>query len=285
MVRFLLQRPVAVIMSTIAFIVLGVVAYFRVARVVVPDIEIPEITVHYTWDNASISEIENTITAGLRNQLQQIPKLTEIQSESREGSRADYHEIRVRYFAGLCLYRSEPKSGCRGEQPPERSTTPDDHQSVDLGLAGILYQHPPENGRIGGKVSRILRVHGCRTQKKVGTTTRYSHGGHQRDVFAGTLYPARRGKIEKPENHPRPAEIGNRQQQPGFGQPDRERRVLPVQHQFRLADHVAGGTGRSVPEYQRAVAANKGRRPNRNTPPGKKEESSTMANASRFVLP
>ena len=29
MVRFLLQRPVAVIMSTIAFIVLGIVASFR----------------------------------------------------------------------------------------------------------------------------------------------------------------------------------------------------------------------------------------------------------------
>lgn len=86
MVRFLLQRPVAVIMSTIAFIVLGSVAFFRLPVSLMPDIEIPEITVHYTWDNASISEIENTITAGLRNQLQQIPKLTEIQSESREGS-------------------------------------------------------------------------------------------------------------------------------------------------------------------------------------------------------
>lgn len=86
MVRFLLQRPVAVIMSTIAFIVLGIVASFRLPVSLMPDIDIPEITVHYTWDNASISEIENTITAGLRNQLQQIPKLTDIQTESREGN-------------------------------------------------------------------------------------------------------------------------------------------------------------------------------------------------------
>ena len=86
MVRFLIQRPVAVIMSTIAFIVLGIVASFRLPVSLMPDIEIPEITIHYTWDNASISEIENTITAGLRNQLQQIPKLTEIQTESKEGS-------------------------------------------------------------------------------------------------------------------------------------------------------------------------------------------------------
>ena len=64
MVRFLIQRPVAVIMSTIAFIVLGIVASFRLPVSLMPDIEIPEITIHYTWDNASISEIENTITAG-----------------------------------------------------------------------------------------------------------------------------------------------------------------------------------------------------------------------------
>ena len=51
-----------------------------------PEIDIPEITVHYTWDNASINEVENTLTSGLRGQLQQIPKLTEIQSESKEGS-------------------------------------------------------------------------------------------------------------------------------------------------------------------------------------------------------
>lgn len=33
MVKFLLQRPVAVIMSTIAFIVLGIVASFQITRV------------------------------------------------------------------------------------------------------------------------------------------------------------------------------------------------------------------------------------------------------------
>ncbi|MBO4958214.1 MAG: efflux RND transporter permease subunit [Butyricimonas sp.] len=58
MVKFLLQRPVAVIMSTIAFIVLGIVASFRLPVSLMPEIDIPEITVHYTWDNASINEVE-----------------------------------------------------------------------------------------------------------------------------------------------------------------------------------------------------------------------------------
>lgn len=85
MIRFLLHRPVAVIMTTIAFIVLGSVAAFRLPVSLMPDIDIPEISIHYTRDDASVNEIENTITGTLRNQLQQIPRLASIQSESRDG--------------------------------------------------------------------------------------------------------------------------------------------------------------------------------------------------------
>ena len=51
-----------------------------------PDVDIPEISIHYTQDNASVNEMENSITNLLRGQLQQIPSLSDITSESREGS-------------------------------------------------------------------------------------------------------------------------------------------------------------------------------------------------------
>lgn len=85
MIRFLLNRPIAVIMTTIAFIVLGTVAALRLPVSLMPDIDIPEISVHYTRDDASVGEIENTITGNLRNQLQQIPHLASIRSESKDG--------------------------------------------------------------------------------------------------------------------------------------------------------------------------------------------------------
>lgn len=44
------------------------------------------ISIHYTQDNASVNEMENSITNLLRGQLQQIPSLSDITSESREGS-------------------------------------------------------------------------------------------------------------------------------------------------------------------------------------------------------
>ncbi len=86
MIKFLLQRPVAVFMTTIAFIVLGGVAALKLPVSLMPDIDIPEISVHYTRDNASAAELEHTITGNLRAQLQQTPHLAEITTESKDGS-------------------------------------------------------------------------------------------------------------------------------------------------------------------------------------------------------
>ncbi len=86
MIKFFLHRPIAVIMTTIAFIVLGAVAALQLPVSLMPDIDIPEISIHYTRDDASVSEIENTVTSNLRNQLQQIPHLASIESESKDGS-------------------------------------------------------------------------------------------------------------------------------------------------------------------------------------------------------
>ena len=99
MIRFFLQRPIAVLMTAIAFIVLGSVAAFRLPVSLMPDIDIPEISIHYTRDDASVSEVENTITGNLRSQLQQIPHLASIESESRDGSGS----IRMKFDYGTSI--------------------------------------------------------------------------------------------------------------------------------------------------------------------------------------
>ena len=86
MIKFFLQRPIAVLMTVIAFIVMGSVAAFRLPVSLMPDIDIPEISIHYTRDDASASEVENTVTGTFRSQLQQIPHLASIESESRDGN-------------------------------------------------------------------------------------------------------------------------------------------------------------------------------------------------------
>ena len=86
MVKFLIKRPVAVIMSFVAVIMLGVVSSGRLPVSLMPDIDIPEITVAITRPDNSAREIENSIVSILRRNLLQVPGLDDIESESRNGS-------------------------------------------------------------------------------------------------------------------------------------------------------------------------------------------------------
>jgi multidrug efflux pump subunit AcrB len=86
MVKFLTDRPVAVVMSFIAVLMLGVVSSGRLPVSLMPDIDIPEITVAVSRPDNSAREIENSITSILRRNLLQVPGLADIESESCNGS-------------------------------------------------------------------------------------------------------------------------------------------------------------------------------------------------------
>jgi multidrug efflux pump subunit AcrB len=86
MVRFLVQRPVAVIMSFLAVIVLGIAASGRLPVSLMPDIDIPEITVAISRPDVSSREIENSVVSVLRRSLMQVEGVADIRSESRNGS-------------------------------------------------------------------------------------------------------------------------------------------------------------------------------------------------------
>ena len=85
MVRFLIKRPVAVCMVAVACIVLGVLSYRSLPISLLPDIAIPQITVQVTGNNTSARELENTVVAPLRRRLQQVSRLEDITSETRNG--------------------------------------------------------------------------------------------------------------------------------------------------------------------------------------------------------
>ncbi len=86
MVRFLITRPVAVIMTFLALILLGIVASGRLPVSLMPDINIPEITVAISRSDVSARELENTVVSILRRNLLQVQGLDKIESESRNGS-------------------------------------------------------------------------------------------------------------------------------------------------------------------------------------------------------
>ncbi len=85
MVKFLLNRPIAVIMAFLAAAIIGAVTYFALPVSLLPGIDIPQITVQISGDGIGSRELENTVTTPVRRQLLQVGGLSEIKSETRDG--------------------------------------------------------------------------------------------------------------------------------------------------------------------------------------------------------
>lgn len=85
MVKFLLNRPIAVVMVFLAAVILGVVTYFALPVSLLPGIDIPQITVQIAGDGTGARELETTVVAPVRRQLLQVGGLEEVRSETRDG--------------------------------------------------------------------------------------------------------------------------------------------------------------------------------------------------------
>ncbi|MGM0635103.1 MAG: efflux RND transporter permease subunit [Bacteroidota bacterium] len=83
--KFILKRPIATFMIALAFLMLGVAASFKIPTALLPDIPVPEITVQVSYPNQTARNLETNVVRQLRNQLQQIAQLNDIETESRDG--------------------------------------------------------------------------------------------------------------------------------------------------------------------------------------------------------
>ncbi len=86
MVRYLIQRPIAVLVTFIAFCIIGFIASGQLPISMLPEIKIPEITVQVSHDNTNAYDLERSIISAFRLQLLQLPGLVDIQSETRDNS-------------------------------------------------------------------------------------------------------------------------------------------------------------------------------------------------------
>ncbi len=83
MIKKLIHRPIAVSMVLIAIIVLSLLAMRHIPVSLMPDIDVPQVTVQAVCPGASVSEAEASYTRPLRQQLLQVAGLKEMRSESR----------------------------------------------------------------------------------------------------------------------------------------------------------------------------------------------------------
>lgn len=101
MIKFLLSRPIAVSMSYIAIILLGIVAINYIPVSLLPNVDIPEITVQLSSKNLSAREMENTLVKPIRRALMQVNHLDDIKSKTRDGQ-AVIH-LKLNYGANIDL--------------------------------------------------------------------------------------------------------------------------------------------------------------------------------------
>jgi len=99
MTRFLIYRPISVFMSFLGLLIFSIVAFRSIPVSPLPDVDIPEISVHVYEENVPALELERTVVTALRMQLGQVPNVEQIHSESNKGhARID---IKFRYGSDI----------------------------------------------------------------------------------------------------------------------------------------------------------------------------------------
>ena len=83
MIHTILHRPIAVTMTLIAIVTLGVLALGRIPVSLMPDIDVPRIVVQVSAQGCSAREIEQSMVGPMRRQLSQVAGLKDVESTSR----------------------------------------------------------------------------------------------------------------------------------------------------------------------------------------------------------
>ena len=86
MLRKLIDRPIAVIMAMVAVLILGLVSSKIIPVSLVPDIDIPYITVQVSSPDLAARELDESVVKLLRQQLIQVSDLKDIRTETKDGT-------------------------------------------------------------------------------------------------------------------------------------------------------------------------------------------------------
>lgn len=82
MVRFLLARPIAVLMTFLALMVFSVIVFRTLPISLLPPIDVPQIVIKVNYPNASPEAIEQNVLRGIRDELMTLNGLEDMESKS-----------------------------------------------------------------------------------------------------------------------------------------------------------------------------------------------------------
>ncbi len=100
MICLSLRRPIAVSMAYLATALLGVIAWLRVPIELLPDTELPRLSVTASWRGASPEATEAFLTSPLEATIQQVRGVEKVSSVSEEQNGAGRASIQVEFARG-----------------------------------------------------------------------------------------------------------------------------------------------------------------------------------------
>lgn len=155
--KTLLSRPIAVTMCVIALTVLGVLALLRIPVSLMPDIDIPQITVQVSMPGYSAQEIERGVVAPLRGRLMQVAGITDIRSEAR----MDAGTVRMTFDAGsnvnlLFIEVNEKVDRAMGQMPKDMER-PKVMKASAMDIPAFFLDMTPRNPARFAQMSRFAR--------------------------------------------------------------------------------------------------------------------------------
>ena len=80
-----IKRPVMISMGLIVFLLFGILAYFTLNLNMMPDVNIPFVTVQTIYPGAGPTEMETLVSKKIEDAVSTISKIAEINSYSMEG--------------------------------------------------------------------------------------------------------------------------------------------------------------------------------------------------------
>lgn len=96
MVKFLVERPVAVLVSVVAFLILGLITSGLLPVSLLPPVDIPAVTIQVSDENLDAGDLESTVISRMRQQLLHVNGLEDIESRTTDG----YSRISLKFRYG-----------------------------------------------------------------------------------------------------------------------------------------------------------------------------------------
>ena len=118
------KRPVFATMMMVALVVLGVVAYGRLAIDEYPDVSYPIVVVQTPYPGASPEVVEREVSRPIEEALNTVQGLEEVTSTSREGSSSVRVRLKIGVDVGEALQDVQAKIARMRRSLPENIEDP-----------------------------------------------------------------------------------------------------------------------------------------------------------------